>query len=109
MRRREFSGICPKKWSVSYIAGANLSILPVNLPQGKDGTSGYNPPGSGSGSYPTGRCARQEDEDGEDEDDEEILFGTGLEEKLYVILEETMSRIASLPEPEALPYQEPPQ
>ena len=46
----------------------------------------------------------EDDEDGEDEDDEEILFGTGLEEKLYVILEETMSRIASLPEPEAFPY-----
>lgn len=41
----------------------------------------------------------------DDDDDEDILFDEKLEQDLYVILEETMSRLETLPEPEPSPYQ----
>ena len=43
-------------------------------------------------------------EDGEDWD-EEPSFGSEMEEELYSVLEETMSRMDSLPEPGTIPYQ----
>ena len=44
--------------------------------------------------------------DMEDSDDEEELsFDLDLEKTLYVTLEEAMARLASMPEPEAVPYQ----
>ena len=42
----------------------------------------------------------------EDEEEEELPFSIEMEEDLYASLEETMARIASMPEPEAVPYKD---
>ena len=39
------------------------------------------------------------------DDEEELSFSLELEENLYSTLEETMARLESMPEPEAVPYQ----
>ena len=41
----------------------------------------------------------------DEEDQEEVDFTPALEEELYTLLEETMERIGSLPEPEPVPYE----
>ena len=41
----------------------------------------------------------------DEEDQEEVDFTPALEEELYTLLEETMERIGSLPEPEPIPYE----
>lgn len=45
-------------------------------------------------------------DEGEEEGEEEPQFSIEMEEDLYATLEETMARIASMPEPEAVPYED---